>query len=132
MKFIILMLLSFGVSAMSYNPENADNDEIYEGTVKYTIPFSREMNSKGIEEHMNWDEYASINFYVDGEKYDWASPPIKEFYDPSTMLMQSLYIAKDTADVYMTLTDTDGRESLPSTTVNFNWTGPDAPVITCK
>jgi len=132
MKFILLMLLSFGVNAMSYNPENADNDTVYQGEVNYTLPFLREMNSKGVEEPMTWDEYASINFYVDGVYYDWASPPIEEYYTPNTMLQQNLLIAKDAADVTITLTDQDGRESKHSKAANFNWTAPGAPVITCK
>jgi len=132
MKFILLMLLSFSVSAMSYNPENADNDTVYQGEVSYKLPFLREMNSKGIEELMTWDEYKSINFYVDGEYYDWASPPIEEFYTPDTLLQQNLLIAKDTADVTITLTDQDGSESIHSKAVNFNWTAPGAPVITCQ
>jgi len=126
-KILAIPLMLSLLTGMSMVPDEQRELNVIE--LDYVVPFSR---ADKLNTPMTWDEYAGVNIYVNGELYPYALPSVDIMDTNTTHKQHVIYVFDEEFDVNLTLVDTEGRESAYSKTLNFNYTGPQAPAITCQ
>lgn len=122
MRYLFLLFLSFNVFAQV--PCNDTGGEIRKIPLSFTVPFERTSNQPMVL--ADYHEHFGVSVYVNNLQYDFQLFPVTG----EAMSIQ-LWTQCDLNYIYATLTDIDGRESVPSAEVVIDFTPPKIGIIEC-
>ena len=123
------------VQAMSQTPD--ETRTLNRANFSYSIPFERaQPNADGSPSTMQYYEYDRVQIYVNNgtttELYPFDLPVIRPDATPLTTQHFRVWTYDPVVEITLALKDLQGRESIHSTAIQFNFTNPDAPQIICR
>ena len=122
MKYLLL-LLSFNLFAGEI-PCADTTDEINSFNLTVTVPFEREGNEPMLI--TDYHPYVGINVYINNTHYDFNN-----FTVTGAQMSIKVWTRCSLNHVYVTLVDTESRQSIPSNEVIIDYTAPKTGVVEC-